>query len=114
MPQLFFKGHFQQAIREGRKQTTIRRWNKPRMAAGDQAFCPGLGWLVIQSVECVQLDQLTDDHALADGFESHATLLDALSALYPDAASDGKQWFLVRFTMRDPQPVRVKEPGLFT
>jgi hypothetical protein len=37
MPQLFFKRTFQQAIREGRKLTTIRRWDRPLLAAGEQA-----------------------------------------------------------------------------
>jgi hypothetical protein len=99
MGQLFFKKPLQDAIREGRKRTTIRRWARPLVRAGAEAFAPGVGWLAIESVESVELEHLSDADALADGFDSHARLLAALHALYPDQARDGKQWFMVRFTV---------------
>ena len=42
MGQLFFKKPLQIAIREGRKRTTIRRWDRPRVTAGRDAFAPGV------------------------------------------------------------------------
>jgi hypothetical protein len=99
MGQLFFKKPLQEAIREGRKRTTIRRWARPLVRAGAEAFAPGVGWLVIESVESVELEHLSDADAVADGFDSHARLMATLGDLYPDQAGDGKQWFMVRFTV---------------
>ena len=99
MSQLFFKKPLQTAIREGRKRTTIRRWDRPRLRAGQVAFAPGVGWLAIDRVEPVELDRLADADARADGFETLGDLLGVLLSLYPDHASDGKQWFRVRFTL---------------
>jgi hypothetical protein len=106
MGQLFFKKALQAAIREGRKRTTIRRWDRPRLRAGQEAFAPGLGWLAIERVEPVDLDALADADALADGFDTLTDLRVVLLALYPDHASDGKQWFRVRFHMSRPAPPR--------
>jgi len=110
--QLFFKRIFQQAIREGRKQTTIRRWDRPLLAAGEQAYSPGLGWLVIDSVEVVELESLDDDHARADGFDTKILLVQALQAFYPDFDRDQKQWFLIRFRLHQPQAKRRAEPPM--
>ena len=99
MGQLFFKKPLQAAIREGRKRTTIRRWARPLVRAGAEAFAPGVGWLAIESVESIQLERLSDADAVADGFDSRARLMAALHALYADQAGDGKQWYVIRFTV---------------
>ena len=99
MGQLFFKKPLQDAIREGRKRTTIRRWAKPLLRAGGEAYAPGVGWLAIESVEPVELEHLSDADARADGFETRTGLVATLDALYPDQAGDGKRWFIVRFTV---------------
>lgn len=99
MGQLFFKKPLQVAIREGRKRTTIRRWDRPRLRAGREAFAPGIGWLAIERVEPIELDALDDADAHADGFASLGDLRAMLDALYPDHASDGKRWFRVCFAM---------------
>ena len=121
--QLFFKKPLQVAIREGRKSTTIRRWDraKPGMQAGEVAYAPGVGWLAIEAVEKVDLDLLGEDDARADGFESLAGLRQLLFALYPDHAADGKDWFRVRFRLRTAEAPRRRRraaddhggPGLF-
>ena len=99
MGQLFFKKPLQTAIREGRKRTTIRRWDRPRLRAGQEAFAPGLGWLAIDRVEAIELERLADADARADGFDSLDDLTVVLHQMYPDHASDGKRWFRVCFTM---------------
>ena len=115
MAQLFFKKSLQDAIREGRKRTTIRRWARARLQAGQEAFAPGLGWLAIDQVETVDLEALGDCDARADGFESMGELRRALAALYPDHADDGKHWFRVCFTLArlvaPPTPRRRGEQG---
>jgi hypothetical protein len=102
MGQLFFKKHFQDAIRAGRKHTTIRRWDRPMVRVGERAFSPGLGWLNIEAVEVVELEKLCDSDAQADGFETMTALREVLLALYPNHASDGKQWFRVEFKLAEP------------
>ena len=99
MGQLFFKKPLQVAIREGRKRTTIRRWHRPRLRAGQEAFAPGVGWLAIEAVEPVELSGLGDADARADGFASLRELRRVLLELYPDHARDGKHWFRVAFTL---------------
>jgi hypothetical protein len=97
MAQLFFKKHLQDAIRAGTKRTTIRRWPRAMLGAGGRAWAPGLGFLAIEAVEAVDLDNLTDADAVADGFETIVELRLVLQTLYPDHATDGKQWFRIFF-----------------
>src|SRR5665213_127486 len=97
MAQLFFKKRLQDAIRAGTKRTTIRRWPRAMLGAGGRSWAPGLGSLAIDAVEAVDLDALTDADAIADGFATIGELREALHTLYPDHASDGKQWFRIFF-----------------
>jgi hypothetical protein len=112
MSLLFFKKPLQDAILAGRKVTTIRRWDRPRVKAGGRAWAAGVGWLAIDAVDPVELAELTDVDAAEDGFDSLAALLAVLRELYPAAdeepnreatlPSDGKQWFRVRFRLTEP------------
>lgn len=121
MGQLFFKKPLQDAILGGRKVTTIRRWDRPRVKAGGRAWAPGVGWLAVDEVDPVVLADLTDADAAADGCDSLAALLAVLRELYPAAggggpsaaavgtpdradspSDDGKRWFRVRFHLADP------------
>ena len=112
MGQLFFKKPLQQAIRDGRKRTTIRRWKagKPGMRAGQRVYSPGLGWLTIDGVEPVELESLVDADARADGFDTAAGLRDVLLSLYPHHAADGKRWFRVSFQVAALAPARASQP----
>jgi hypothetical protein len=99
MSLLLFKKQFLHAIRSGSKRTTIRRWDRPRVQAGGNAFVPGLGWLAIESVDAVDLKNLSDHDAAADGFHNAAAMRRTLRQLYPIKPGDGKSWFLVRFRL---------------
>ncbi len=101
MSQLFFKKQFFAAIRDGSKRTTIRRWPRARVSAGQDAYAPHIGWLHIEGVESVRLKELGEADAIADGFDSRASMLQALRQLYPDYRTDGKQWFRVIFTIKE-------------
>ena len=94
---LLFKKCFLEAIRTGSKQTTIRRWTRPRLRPGTRAFSPGVGWICIENVDEVNLRDLDDLDARADGFESVAKMRRELRKIYPKVKSDGKTWFRVRF-----------------
>jgi hypothetical protein len=110
MGQLFFKKPLQDAIRDGRKRTTIRRWRagSPGMRAGQRVFSPGLGWLTIEGVEPVDLEALVDADARADGFDTAAGLREVLLELYPGHAADGKRWFRVAFQVAALAPPRTR------
>ena len=97
MSLLLFKKCFLEAIRSGAKQTTIRRWSKPRVRAGARAYAPGLGWICIENVAEVDLRELDDGDARADGFNSVAQMRKELRRMYPKLKNDGKVWFRVRF-----------------
>lgn len=111
MGQLFFKKPLQDAVLTGRKVTTIRRWDRPRVRAGGRAWAPGVGWLAIGAVEPVVLSDLTAADAAADGFDSLAAMRAVLREIYPDAGGDGKRWFRVRFTLTE--AARAVTPTLF-
>jgi hypothetical protein len=117
MSQLFFKKRFQDAIRANQKTTTIRRWAKPLLQAGQQAFCPGLGWLAIEAVDVIQLEDLGDDDANSDGFSTAAEMRRLLQELYPAHATDRKLWFRVRFRLNKlherPNAPAENAPSLF-
>jgi hypothetical protein len=111
MGQLLFKKVFWAAVRGGTKRTTIRQWATPRVKPGQRAWSPGVGWLVVESVERVErLDQLSDADAAADGFTSAVEMRLALRSIYPqaacdgngNAAGDGRAWFRVAFHPEPP------------
>jgi hypothetical protein len=99
MPQLLFKKEFFDAIRRGRKTTTLRRWKSCWMQPGSRVHSPRLGWLRIVSVDPAKLEKLTKSDARADGFASLAQLRQALQRFYPDQKHDGKQWYRVVFQL---------------
>jgi hypothetical protein len=101
MGQLLFKKCFFEAIRGGTKRTTLRRWSAARVRAGQRAFSPGLGWLQIEAVDAVELEQLTGADARADGFDRVSDMLKALREIYPDQEVDGRRWFRVKFRCED-------------
>ena len=102
MGQLFFKKPYQEAIRAGRKSTTIRRWERPTMRAGERVYSPGLGWLTIEAVDAVELERLSETDAVADGFGTVKEMRKLLLSLYPRHKTDGKRWFRVRFALQEP------------
>jgi len=97
MPQLFFKKIFLDAIRTGRKTTTLRRWAKCRIHPGDRVYVLRLGWLAIGMVEVIEFHALGDTDAKADGFASLAELKNAMDEIYPDHKRDGKRWYRIHF-----------------
>jgi hypothetical protein len=94
---LLFKKCFFDVIRAGTKSATIRRWATARVRAGQRVFAPGLGYLDVLDVQTVELSDLDDTDALADGFANAGEMRSALAQFYPHVETDGKRWFRVRF-----------------
>jgi hypothetical protein len=111
MGQLLFKKIFWDAIRDGSKTTTLRRWTSARLRAGQRAFSPGIGWLKIEAVDPIDLARLREDDAKADGFENLAEMKRMLRQLYPNQARDGRQWFRVAFS-REPNEGLKSQPAV--
>jgi hypothetical protein len=99
MPQIWFKKQFFDAIRDGRKTTTVRRWKSCAISAGDRVFSPGLGWLRVSACDRVELGDLKEADARADGFESLKELHKVLRRLYPKQSGDGRKWYRIRFRL---------------
>jgi hypothetical protein len=94
---LLFKKKFLDAIREGRKTQTVRLWRFRRMKSGQRSYIPGAGYIRILAVEEVELDQLTDDDARPDGFDTADALRDEIRRLYPDQLAGGYKAYRVAF-----------------
>jgi uncharacterized protein YqfB (UPF0267 family) len=107
MPRLNFKTQFLDAIRLGRKTTTLRRWKTCGLSAGDRVYSRGLGWLRIGACEAVSLSRLSGADAEADGFASLAALSAMLKRIYPNQKGDGKRWYRVSFVVEG----EGEEPG---
>ena len=99
---LLFKKKFIEAIRCGKKTQTIRLWNRCRMKAGQRSYIPGIGYILILSVDQVDLDRLTDDDALPDGFARASLLREELRSIYADELARGFQAFRIRFSVYPP------------
>jgi len=81
---LLFKKKFLEAIASGAKRQTVRVWPRRRMRAGQVEFVPGLGRVRITAFEAVRPEDLTEEDARLDGFDSLTALLEELRALYGD------------------------------
>ena len=100
---LLFKKKFMPAIRWGEKTQTIRLWKYRRMRTGQRSYIPGVGYIRIDSVEAVALDDLTDEDAKRDGFASADLLRAELSDLYGERIDEGEQPYRVRFSILPPE-----------
>jgi hypothetical protein len=98
---LLFKKVFVDAIRSGQKRTTVRRWDRARVSAGQRVFCPGLGYLRVEAVEPLTWRQLSRADAIADGFATLKDMKQTLLLIYPQCRTDGKRWWRVKFQWKD-------------
>jgi hypothetical protein len=104
MPQINFKKQFADAIRQGTKTTTLRRWKTCKLSPGDRAYSMGIGWLRIRAAEPIELSALKEADARTDGFESLVELRAMLKRLYPDQRGDGKRWYRIAFDLAEAKP----------
>ena len=80
---LLMKKIYFDAIRRGEKTTTLRYWRYPQVRPGAVYVIRGLGRVGIDDLAVVRMEDFTDAHARADGFEDLPALREALDALYP-------------------------------
>jgi hypothetical protein len=98
---LLFKKKFLEAIRQGEKTQTIRLWKFCRMRAGQRSYIPGVGYIRVETVEPVQLDQLDDRDAQPDGFATADLLRREIAQLYGDVRAEGYAAYRIVFRVLD-------------
>jgi len=98
---LLFKKKFLPAIRSGEKTQTIRLWKWRMMRSGQRSYVPGVGYIAIERVEQVRLEDLTDADAVPDGFATADALRDELQSLYGEKIAAGHQAFRVVFRVTE-------------
>jgi len=87
------------AIRAGRKTTTLRFWRSCRVRPQSRHRVPGLGTIRIEDVRTVDWDELTDADARSDGFPCLEALKQALHELYPAEARTGRNLYRIHFVL---------------
>ena len=100
---LLFKKKFLPAIRRGEKTQTIRLWKHRRLRPGQRSYIPGIGAIRILAVDEVHLEELTDDDARPDGFDTADALRGEIGQLYPDRVAAGCKAFRIRFHLLSAQ-----------
>jgi hypothetical protein len=96
---LLFKKKFLAAIRAGEKTQTVRLWPFRRMKAGQRSYIPGAGYIRVTAVDEVPLDELTEQDARLDGFETLPALRAELASLYPPDVAAGHRPYRIRFRL---------------
>ena len=94
---LLFKKRYLRAIRAGQKTQTIRLWKYRRMRPGQRSYIPGAGYIRITAVDQVQLDELTDQDARPDGFETADQLRAEIAQLYCKQLAAGHRAYRIAF-----------------
>ncbi|MDO4630522.1 MAG: ASCH domain-containing protein [Planctomycetia bacterium] len=79
---LTFKRKFLDAIRRGEKTQTLRIWKYLRVHPGQKSYIPGIGPIMIDSAEQVNLSDLTDADAIPDGFPTIEALKKEIRKIY--------------------------------
>jgi len=94
---LLMKKIFFDAIRSGKKTSTLRFWRRPRVRAGSRHNIRGLGKIHIEAIELIDPEMLTHEDAVNDGFDSLAELKRAMNELYPSDLRRGRKLYRIRF-----------------
>ncbi len=96
---LLMKKIFFDAIKQGRKTTTLRFWRYQRVKPGSIHTIVGLGRVKIVDVVCLSYDSLTERDAKDDGFATLAELKKALADMYPPEKQKERKLFKIHFAL---------------
>jgi len=108
---LLFRKEFFDGIRAGRKTQTVRLWARQWVRAGAICEIPNLGFARILQVTPIDLEDLTETDARADGFDSLRGLLAKITEIYGPERPADRQFYRVAFAfLGEERPV---EPALF-
>ncbi|MDO4571266.1 MAG: ASCH domain-containing protein [Planctomycetia bacterium] len=99
---LTFKKKFLDDIRNGKKTQTLRFWKHNRLRPGQKSFIPGVGAILIDRVDQVVFEELTNEDALLDGFSSLGALREELRQIYGE--NPVGNLYRIRFHLLDSAP----------
>ena len=94
---ILLKKKFLDLVRSGAKRQTIRVWPRRRLRPGQREFIPGLGRIRITAFERVSPEDLTDEDARLDGFETADQLRAEIVQLYPKQLAAGHHAYRIAF-----------------
>ncbi|NIA20940.1 MAG: ASCH domain-containing protein [Anaerolineaceae bacterium] len=94
---LLFRKEFHEPIRSGRKRQTIRFWVRRHVRPGARMHSPHLGKFLVTDIQEIEPDQLTEDDARLDGFDSLAALREKLVELYGSIQPPDRRCFKLTF-----------------
>jgi len=96
---ILFKAKFKPGLLDGSKTTTLRAW-KRNLAKAGQVSKTNLGVdLAIHEISRIRLEEITDAHAVADGFLCRGALMEELKKFYPTMPDT---LTLIRFSLAKP------------
>jgi hypothetical protein len=87
---MMFTKRLREGIRRGRIRCSVRIWTSPHVKAGGR-YRMDDGHIVVDSIEPIDVEEITDDLAGESGFESVEALLEIARH------GKGDQAYLVRF-----------------
>jgi hypothetical protein len=87
---MMFTRRLREGIRRGRIRSTIRIWLRPRVKVGGRSPMDD-GHVVVDSIEEIELRDITDDLARESGFEGVEDLLQTAKH------GSGENVYLIRF-----------------
>jgi len=67
------------------------------MRVGQRSYIPGVGYIRVDAVDQVCLEELTDQDAIPDGFATAVALRAEIASIYGDKLEAGYQAFRVVF-----------------
>ncbi len=92
---LLFQSRFHEGLVSGAITHTFRLWPKARVKPGARYRCHPIGVLVVDSVERVRVDQITDCEAQQAGFAGRGVLIEYLQNLSEAPLSGSAEVFKV-------------------
>lgn len=75
---LLFQSRFHEPLRRGEITLTFRTWPKNKVKVGGRYRCHPIGVLLVNAVDRVPLEGITDDEAKRSGFSSRDELVELL------------------------------------
>jgi len=69
------------------------------MRIGQRSYIPGIGYIRIDDVQQIELENLTDGDALPDGFETAEALRQEINTIYQDKLEAGYKAFRIKFSI---------------
>jgi len=95
---LLIKKIFFDAIRKGQKTTTLRFWRREMVKPNSVHNVRGLGRVKVETIEKVQMSDLSDEDAHKDGLDDLKALRKALDDIYPGDKREGRSLYRLTFT----------------